>query len=231
MRVASEAEQQQVTEFGLKQMPMTQALTVLGTYLSVKDKPQVAAANVEWQTLKSAYEAKRPKPFLANVEDRQPSKKKEATKIEAIPQLQQQVAGRNAKDRRRIVMAQVKSAVAEVLGIDVNRLTDTQQGLFDMGMDSLMSVELKSHLETAVGQTLPSTLTFNYPTIDDLSEYLDTEILVETIVQDVESEPEVDAVTAVLSEVEQDSETDIDADDLSEDDLAALLLQKLDQLD
>jgi len=226
MRVATEAEQQQISEYGLKQMSMPQALAVLGNYLGVKDKPQVVVANVEWQTLKSVYEAKRQKPFLENVGDRRPQQKKKSTKAESTPQLQQQVAGKNSEERRRIVVAAVKNGVAEVLGTEVNRLTDTQQGLFDMGMDSLMSVELKSHLETAVGQTLPSTLTFNYPTIDDLSEYLDTEILAEA-----EVEPENDMVTAVLAEAEQDAETDLDDEDLSEDDLAALLLQTLDQLD
>ena len=231
MRVASEDDEQQFAEFGLKPMPMAQALAVLGNLLTVKDKPQVAVANVEWQTLKSAYEAKRPKPFLANVADRKPTPKKAITKTEAVPQLQEQVAGRSAEERQRIVMTRVKEAVAEVLGIEANRLNDTQQGLFDMGMDSLMSVELKSHLETAVGQTLPSTLTFNYPTIDDLSEYLNTEILAEVDVADTPEVEDVDEITAVLSEADAEEETDLDSDDLSEDDLAALLLQKLDQLD
>ncbi len=101
-----------------------------------------------------------------------------------------------------------------------------------MGMDSLMSVELKGLLETAVGQTLPSTLTFNYPTIDDLTEFLDTEILAE--IETVAEAEEVAEETAVLTALPEDLDdfADVsDIDDMSEDDLAALLLQKLEKLD
>ncbi len=49
-------------------------------------------------------------------------------------------------------------------GIDV--------GMFDLGMDSLMAVELKRRLEAGTGLGLPSTLTFNYPTIRAMSSYL-----------------------------------------------------------
>ena len=51
------------------------------------------------------------------------------------------------------------------------------RGLFEMGMDSLMAVELKSRLEKDTGLSLPSTLTFNYPTINDLAGYLTEQTL------------------------------------------------------
>ena len=41
-----------------------------------------------------------------------------------------------------------------------------------MGMDSLMAVDLKSRLEKTLGCELPSTLTFNYPTIDAIAGFL-----------------------------------------------------------
>ncbi len=194
MRVASSADQDKVAQFGLRQMPTTQALAALGE-LCVSPLPQMVVADVNWATLKAAYEAKRPKPFLAQVQDVQSQNAiQPKAKAEAVPPLRQQIAGKNAAERHRLVVAQVKQAAAQVLGMPVARLTDTQQGLFDMGMDSLMSVELKGMLETAVGQTLPSTLTFNYPTIDDLAEFLDTEILGEAADLELET-----AVTYDLS--------------------------------
>ena len=47
-----------------------------------------------------------------------------------------------------------------------------RKGLFDLGMDSLMSVELKSRLEAATGCALPTTLTFKYPTVVALTDFL-----------------------------------------------------------
>ncbi|HYJ96498.1 MAG TPA: phosphopantetheine-binding protein, partial [Burkholderiaceae bacterium] len=49
-------------------------------------------------------------------------------------------------------------------------------GLFDLGMDSLMAVELKRRLERGIGKPLPSTLTFNYPNVGALAAFLDSQL-------------------------------------------------------
>jgi myxalamid-type polyketide synthase MxaE and MxaD len=94
-------------------------------------------------------------------------------------------------------------------------------------MDSLMSIELKGRLEASVGQILPATLLFNYPTVSALAEYLVTQVIpTENIVSyktglrvEARSAPQVP--TTVLS----------DGNELSEDQLAVLLAKKLDQLE
>ena len=48
--------------------------------------------------------------------------------------------------------------------------------LLELGMDSLMSVELRKRLESGVGRALPSTLTFNYPNVAALAGYIDAEL-------------------------------------------------------
>ena len=46
----------------------------------------------------------------------------------------------------------------------------------NIGMDSLMAIELKSRLERAVAAPLPSALAFNYPSVNALVDFLDTTI-------------------------------------------------------
>ena len=49
---------------------------------------------------------------------------------------------------------------------------ESRQRLFDMGIDSLMAVELKNLLESSLGQTLSATLLFDYPTVEAIADYL-----------------------------------------------------------
>jgi acyl carrier protein len=122
------------------------------------------------------------------------------------------------EERLSIILEQVAGSAAAVLGAARPDMLDVYQGLFDMGMDSLMSVELKTRLEKSIGQSLPSTLTFNYPTIAELAEYLLSKLFpVEAIAH---STPEMPVEENVPIDVE-------DMDDFSEDELADLLMKKL----
>jgi len=49
---------------------------------------------------------------------------------------------------------------------------EPRQRLFDAGIDSLMSVELKNRLEASLERPLRSTLIFDYPTTEALTNYL-----------------------------------------------------------
>ena len=46
--------------------------------------------------------------------------------------------------------------------------------LKEVGLDSLMAVELRNNLARATAQALPATLLFDYPTLDALTDHLMT---------------------------------------------------------
>ncbi|MCP4347108.1 MAG: SDR family NAD(P)-dependent oxidoreductase [Desulfobacterales bacterium] len=78
--------------------------------------------------------------------------------------------------RRNILIGYVREEAASVLGLDSSGLPDPKQGFFDMGMDSLMAVELKNRLEAGVKISLPATLLFESSTANDLADYLIREV-------------------------------------------------------
>src|SRR5204863_3825443 len=49
-------------------------------------------------------------------------------------------------ERREVVRAWVEAEVRAVMGLDAATALDRSKGFFDMGMDSLMAVELKNRL-------------------------------------------------------------------------------------
>ena len=71
---------------------------------------------------------------------------------------------------RSDVVSRLQSLVSRVLGVRV--VPDPGQGFADLGLDSLMAVELKKLVEESFQRRLPATVVFNYPTVDRLANFL-----------------------------------------------------------
>ncbi len=63
-----------------------------------------------------------------------------------------------------------------VLGLSASYNLDFAQPLRDIGMDSLMAVELRNAISASLQHKLPSTLLFDYPNIDALTDFLTREL-------------------------------------------------------
>jgi acyl carrier protein len=88
------------------------------------------------------------------------------------PALLHQIERARPSERAGVLLAGIQSEVARVLGADGVESIDPQQGFFDMGLDSLMAVELKTRLSSALKRNLPASLMFQYPNIEALAEHL-----------------------------------------------------------
>ena len=224
MRVASEADKEQFVQSGLHPMPAIRALAALERLVST-NRASAVVASVDWNTLRAVYEARRARPLFSEMGPRfrtenQASAPGKGAVAESKVSLQLQNA--SPARRRDILIAHLRSQANSILGFDLSREIELEQGLFDMGMDSLMAVELKGRLERTLGVPLPSTLTFNYPTIKALTDYL----LSDALGFDGPA-PEEDA--SIPLPVDNLS-FDRPSEDLSEDELSLLLLKKLEQM-
>ena len=195
---------------GMRLMPTADALEAFGRLRS-SDVPQLMVASIDWATFKPVYEAKRRRPLIADVRPAAP-----ASAVTPGRALMEELAAIEPDDRRARLVDRVRAEAAAVLGLPAAEI-DPRKGLFDLGMDSLMSVDLKRRLERLVGFDLPTTVTFKYPSVSALADFL-----IERL--GVASTP------AGRPAPSEQPGSDASRENLSEDDLAALLLERLGQM-
>jgi acyl transferase domain-containing protein/acyl carrier protein len=204
---------------GLYPMPSADALDALGRIIGMRDA-QVTIAQIDWTALKSVYQARRRRPILDIVSNRQAAARVE-TASSAPTDVFATLATLTDSERSRKLVDIIRGEAASVLALGADEV-DPQLGLFEMGMDSLMSVELRSRLEKTFARKLPSTLTFNYPNVNALAGYMSGLMTIKTPAATVSS-PVTTPEPVVLTNVESDA--------LSEDDIAAMLSDALQSLD
>ncbi|MEP7243282.1 MAG: SDR family NAD(P)-dependent oxidoreductase [Gammaproteobacteria bacterium] len=215
MRLASEESQALYASAGLQPMPAADALEML-EYALRSGRPQVAVAAVDWDTLKPVYEARRARPFLREVETLRAAATQSSGSGAASEAWRFDDIGES--QRAEVLGERVRAEVASVLGLADAAEVDPTRGLFDMGMDSLMAVELRARLERRAGRSLPSTLTFNYPNVNALAGFFTQQLLVSARA----AEPEPAAVEASESRFKP-----VNRDEMSEDELETLLAERL----
>jgi acyl carrier protein len=127
------------------------------------------------------------------------------------PTLRQRL--RDAPPERRVGLLEefVLAAVAGVLG-HAPAAVSRRRGFADLGMDSLGAIELRTRLEQALECRLPTTLAFDFPTVEALVAHLSERLW--------PPPPPADAPPDLGS-----------LDGLSRDELAALLADELDALE
>jgi acyl carrier protein len=132
--------------------------------------------------------------------------------------LRERLARQPASRRAHLLEEIVRNEVVKILGLDASRHVDPEQPMRELGMDSLMAVELRNGLALVVDRPLPATLLFDHPTIGRLVGYLGGQVL------------GLDLGGEVAQAEEETQDPGLELEALSEDQMAALLASRLDTL-
>ncbi|MCC6556033.1 MAG: polyketide synthase, partial [Polyangiaceae bacterium] len=109
------------------------------------------------------------------------------------PDLAQKLRGLEGADRERAVLDVVRAEIAAVFRLPGSISLDPARPLTDVGMDSLLALEVRNRLGSRTGLRLPATLLFDYPTPQRLAARLNE------LIGEAESAPAPD----VLREIER----------------------------
>ncbi|MTJ80585.1 MAG: acyltransferase domain-containing protein [Telmatospirillum sp.] len=116
-------------------------------------------AAVDWAVLRPLYQAVLPWPVLDQVGQRPDGGTGEGS-------LRRELEALSPELRRHRLMNHVRKVIADVFGYDAPDELDVRRGFFDMGMTSMMAVDLRSRLERLSGLSLPSTFAFERTSIE-----------------------------------------------------------------
>jgi acyl carrier protein len=98
------------------------------------------------------------------------------TSAAGTPAVLQQLAQASPEDRKAILATFVQDIVRRILGVNDAYPLDPTQPLTEKGMDSLMAVSMRQAISSGLQRSFPVSLAFNYPTVNDLVAYLETQM-------------------------------------------------------
>jgi acyl transferase domain-containing protein/acyl carrier protein len=212
MANSSESLSERWRAFGVTAMPPAQALEVLRTVMA-KGVSQALVLPVQWHEYLRYFYSGRPAPFFSelarNSEPQARTGNQSASKSELLLRLER-VAPHEASEA---VFDYVREQVLKVMGLQPGQFISEREPLNELGLDSLMAVELKNALGVSVGRAFSAALLFQYPTIRALADYLATDVLaLSAYAEPEEMAVETDELqSAFLEEVEQLSDDELDA--------------------
>lgn len=155
---------EQLQRVGLVPMATERALAWLPQILG-SSRPQFMIADIDWKTAKGLYESRRLRPILSELKiegtDRKPIDLKQAEKATAKPE-------------GASIAEMVLKECSRVLGFRAGDRPPADVPLTELGLDSLMAVDLRNGLQNIVGRELSPTIVFDYPTLSELTELMET---------------------------------------------------------
>ncbi|MBZ0256250.1 SDR family NAD(P)-dependent oxidoreductase, partial [bacterium] len=166
--MATQSDRDRLAQMGVMALPTEALFRALQTLLS-SSKPQAVAAKVEWRRLSNLMEGLGRHVFFEEL--RSPSNEDAEIKnqdsgvkntIEALP----------VDERLGALQRHIQTTAAGILGYEDGRLPDAHDGFFQLGMDSLLAVDLKDQLARSLSISLAAPAVFSYPNAHDLATHI-----------------------------------------------------------
>ena len=194
----------QLAAMGIAELEPSSGMSLCARLLAA-DVPRTAVVRVDWEQLQSADPAAAETPLLREVmAASRPGE--DVVETEFSTRLQELPAAR----RRAALIELLAGRLAGILRLPSADSIEPRHRLFDLGLDSIMALELKNVIERDLGRRLGVTLIFKYPTLEALTDHLLVEVC------GVQGESEV-------------APTEGDLEGMSEEEMIALLERELEQ--
>ncbi len=176
-----------VERSGFVAMKAPKALSLLGALIASRQTSSLVA-DIDWSILGPALELRGGQALVDDLIAPHISQPKPTT-LRTIPAWLDELGELPVRERKLRLLDFVGEEVRKVFGMAPEDPLDESRGLFQAGMNSLMSVSLKRALEARTGLRLPGTLTFTYPTIEAIAVFLEETLFPSSVAENEEEMP------------------------------------------
>ncbi|MGE2835898.1 SDR family NAD(P)-dependent oxidoreductase [Mycobacterium sp. SMC-4] len=210
-------ERQATMESGLEPMEDAVAITALRLFVGADAPARATVVAADWPRLAAAYHTRAQLHILDDLLA-EPSEAGTVA-LSANTEFRQRLRASAPEERIDMLTEHVSAQVAAAMGLASAHTLDPTVGFFQFGMDSLMNVTLQRSLSESLGEVLPASVVFDYPTVEALTDYL-ASVLPEIL--ETASTGGDDAGGSGEAGIDEDA-----YDDLAEDELLARLSERL----
>ncbi|MGB1224043.1 MAG: type I polyketide synthase, partial [Mycobacterium sp.] len=221
--VQGELERKATLESGLEPMDDAIAITALRSFVGPQAPARATVVAADWPRLATAYRTRAQLHILDELLTAEFGD--EHVVLSANTKFRKELRASEPDERKELLTDHVSAQIAAAMGLASAHILDPTVGFFQFGMDSLMSVTLQRALSQSLGEVLPASVVFDYPTAEALTDYL-ASILPE-IIDPAGAEPKDSGDSAGTDNAGGDNVTEDAYDDLAEDELLARLSERL----
>jgi myxalamid-type polyketide synthase MxaB len=183
-----------LTARGLRLTSTRYALAALDRILDL-NPPHIIAAEFDWPIWLKGLGLPRARLYEIIEEIERPDRDSEATSpADGKNDLLEQLYRAPSQERQDLLMKHVRGLVSRLLGFSSVQQIEPRHRFFDLGIDSLGSVELKNRLQATLRCALPATYIIDHPTLESLVNHLHDKVL--KLAQEVEPASPVVAAAA-----------------------------------
>lgn len=174
---AGEQVMQWLSQIGVESLNFSQLTAALELLLGGETGQRVVVS-ADWQQLDALYQAGRPRRLFEQLvgQIKEVSEGQTATGARPVSRQFDELLRATPEDREALLAAYLQRSVAKVLGLQAeDQLPAIDQNLLEMGMDSLMMMQIVTWLKKELQLVIPVREFFERPSIDNLAGYLAVE--------------------------------------------------------
>lgn len=187
-------------KLGIKNITIENGIKLIDKLFN-ENYTEILVADVDWNVFINEADTDSNKEFLSKVVKVIEESKDDKENLSKYNDIMKTLDNLRQDEQRKYLLNTLQKICGKVMGFSKDQLPASNIALTEQGADSLMIFSIRNELNKMMGKELDVSVFFNYATLEKLSEYLLTEILLKEE-KNIMAKEVIDDEEDILSEIE-----------------------------